>query len=110
MTCPSCALIFQNIEAREGYEDFGDESSDKEFETPARSIQGSQKRRQKNRVPENSKGRDALGFEMYTPFSTWLTQSDTDPTFPLTSSAKITALKALLLKGFREAPMDKVCF
>lgn len=109
MTCPSCALIFESAKALKGFEDVSEESSDMESETPAQNL-GRKSRRGKNRVPENSKGRDALGFEMYTPFSTWLTQSDTDPNFPLTSSAKITVLKALLLNGFREAPMDKVCF
>jgi hypothetical protein len=30
--------------------------------------------------------------------------------FPLTASAKTTVLKALLLRGFIEAPFDKVYF
>jgi hypothetical protein len=57
-----------------------------------------------------SKGVDALGFEPLTKDSTWVTRSDSDPDFPLVPSAKTTALKALLLKGFEEAPLDKVCF
>jgi len=40
--------------------------------------------------------------------STWLTQSDNDPEFALAPSAKTAALKATLLKGFEEAPLDKV--
>lgn len=56
-----------------------------------------------------SKGLDALGFEPFTKDSTWVTRSDHDPNFPLIPSAKTTALKALLLKGFEEAPDDKVC-
>lgn len=55
-----------------------------------------------------SKGIDALGFEPFTKDSTWVTKSDYDPDFPLIPSAKTTALKALLLKGFQEAPDDKV--
>lgn len=55
-----------------------------------------------------SKGMDALGFEPFTKDSTWVTKSDYDPNFPLIPSAKTTALKALLLKGFEEAPDDKV--
>jgi hypothetical protein len=57
-----------------------------------------------------SKGVDELGFEPSTKDSTWVTRSDHDPDFPLVPSAKTTALKALLLKGFEEAPLDKVCF
>lgn len=57
-----------------------------------------------------SKGADALGFEPSTRDSTWVSRSDTDPDFPLVPSAKTMALKALLLKSFEEAPLDKVCF
>lgn len=55
-----------------------------------------------------SKGLDALDFEPFTKDNTWVTRSDYDPNFPLIPSAKTTALKALLLKGFEEAPDDKV--
>lgn len=56
-----------------------------------------------------SKGLDALDFEPFAKDDTWVTRSDYDPKFPLIPSAKTTALKALLLKGFEEAPDDKVC-
>ncbi|PQE14945.1 dna repair rad5 protein [Rutstroemia sp. NJR-2017a WRK4] len=55
-----------------------------------------------------SKGVDELGFEPFTKDSTWVTRSDHDRDFPLVPSAKTAALKALLLKGFEEAPLDKV--
>jgi hypothetical protein len=51
-----------------------------------------------------------LGFEP-SAIGTWITKSD-DPSknFPLAPSAKTTALKSILLKGFVEAPLDKVSF
>jgi hypothetical protein len=67
----------------------------------------SQKTREK-RVPEWSKGRDFFGFEPYTTHSTWIQESDRDiSNLPLTSSGKITALKALLLDAFEKQPMEK---
>ena len=51
---------------------------------------------------------DVLGFEPFTEDGTWVTISDYDTNFPLVPSAKTTALKALLLKGFDDAPDDKV--
>jgi hypothetical protein len=63
----------------------------------------------KKRVPEWSKGRDFFSFEPYTTHSTWLQESDKEDTkLPLTSSGKITALKALLLDAFEKQPMEKV--
>jgi hypothetical protein len=58
---------------------------------------------------KGTKGKDASGFEPHTSHSEWLEMSDLhSEQFPLTASAKTTALKALLLKGFMEAPFDKV--
>jgi hypothetical protein len=58
-----------------------------------------------------SKGRDALGFEPgLNTGEAWVSRSDWDADFPLTPSGKTTALKAVLLKGFVEAPLDKVSF
>jgi hypothetical protein len=54
-----------------------------------------------------SKGKDFMDMEPVTKDSTWIDRSDYDPTFPLTPSAKTTALKAILLKGITEAPLDK---
>jgi len=109
--------MFYNLKPYKGaYEgDDDDESS------PEVSVGGEQSSRQssvrngysaqsKKKIGKNndSKGRDAMGFEPSTKHSTWVHQSDTDPEFPLTASAKTVALKAILLKGFTEAPTDKV--
>ena len=49
-----------------------------------------------------------MGFEPFTK-ETWITKSDNrSGDFPLAPSAKTTALKSILLKGFVEAPLDKV--
>lgn len=63
----------------------------------------------KRRIVEDSKGIDMMGHEPRTN-STWVPMSDYTPGFPLTASAKTAALKAILLNGFDEAPMDKVSF
>lgn len=62
----------------------------------------------KKRDTSISKGRDLRGFEPMTKDSSWIELSDIDEDFPLTPSSKTTALKSLLLKGFEEAPLDKV--
>jgi hypothetical protein len=49
-----------------------------------------------------------MGFEPFTK-ETWITKSDNPSgVFPLAPSAKTAALKSILLKGFVEAPLDKV--
>ena len=50
-----------------------------------------------------------MDFEPSTGDSTWVARSDWDREFPLAPSAKTTALKSILLKGFVDAPLDKVC-
>jgi hypothetical protein len=97
MTCPSCDQIFTETRPREIAE-----ANDEGTNHRARKTK-------KQVLPANSKGRDVLGFEPMAE-STWLTQSDTDESFPLTPSAKTAALKATLLKGFEEAPLDKVIY
>lgn len=62
------------------------------------------------KIDKFSKGRDLMGFEPITNDSTWVSKSDREEGFTLTPSTKTTALKALLLKGFEEAPLDKVGF
>ena len=74
---------------------------------PLASTQGSKSRKRKARHASGGKGADALGFEPKVVGSTWVDKSD-DDSFPLIPSAKTAALKAILLKGFREAPTDKV--
>jgi SNF2 family DNA or RNA helicase len=95
MTCPSCNQIFTETHPRE--------IAENDDEAPNHRA----RKTKKQVLPANSKGRDALGFEPMAE-STWLTQSDNDEAFPLTPSAKTAALKATLLKGFDEAPLDKV--
>ena len=99
MTCPSCNQIFTETTTREIASDDEDEFN-----------QGNHRARKgkKYLLPAESKGRDALGFEPAVE-SLWLYKSDVDPEFPLAPSAKTAALKATLLKGFEEAPLDKVC-
>jgi len=102
------------------YEDEGEDDDESSPETSAvgsqsdrqsspRNIRGAQSKKKLGKK-YNSKGLDALGFEPSTKDSTWVHQSDVDPDFPLAPSAKTTALKAILLKGFIEAPTDKVSF
>ncbi|PBP21187.1 hypothetical protein BUE80_DR007992 [Diplocarpon rosae] len=105
MTCPECNRIFQKpekvripaVEHEVGVED--DENA---------SGSGSRKGKGKKKAKSPSKGVDTLGFEPSAKDSSWVTESDFDPHFPFTPSSKTTALKALLLKGFEEAPLDKV--
>jgi hypothetical protein len=61
-----------------------------------------------NNHSSNSLGLDALNFEPKTKGETWVTKSDCTPDLPLMPSSKTTALKAILLKGFDDAPLDKV--
>ncbi|KAI9649741.1 hypothetical protein NHQ30_002322 [Ciborinia camelliae] len=114
--CPKCDIIFASAEP---YGDLQIPDDDNMESTPGQtqesesSSRGSNKRQKSNdssRRPRGipSKGMDELGFEPFTKDSTWVTKSDYDPSFPLIPSAKTTALKALLLKGFEEAPDDKV--
>ncbi|TVY33570.1 putative ATP-dependent helicase, partial [Lachnellula subtilissima] len=97
-TCPSCNQIFTEAKPREIASEDDDDDGQGNY--------GGRKGK-KRVLPPNSKGRDALNFEPAVE-SIWLYKSDVDPEFPLTPSAKTTALKATLLKGFEEAPLDKV--
>jgi hypothetical protein len=83
-----------------GQEDYSQQSTS-ESATNKKSKRGKQ-------LNDSSKGRDALGFETQSDCS-WLLKSDHDPEFPLTPSTKTLALKSILLRGFAEAPLDKVC-
>ncbi|KAJ8060331.1 hypothetical protein OCU04_010665 [Sclerotinia nivalis] len=115
--CPKCDIIFTSAEPYTDLEIPDDDNMDSSPSQAAESegsSRGSNKRHKSSddfsRRPRGtmSKGVDALGFEPFTKDSTWVTRSDYDPAFPLIPSAKTTALKALLLKGFEEAPDDKV--
>ncbi|CAD6448459.1 19c1cb6b-239e-4802-8012-564b4d8d53ef [Sclerotinia trifoliorum] len=115
--CPKCDIIFTSAEPYTDLEIPDDDNMDSSPSQTAESegsSRGTNKRcklsddssRRPHRI--KSKGVDALGFEPFTKDNTWVTRSDYDPAFPLIPSAKTTALKALLLKGFEEAPDDKV--
>lgn len=90
----------------------GDEQLDEDEDESAGSSNAVRRRKGKigsrKKVNPNSKGVDSLGFEPSSTGDTWVSRSDVDPKFPLTPSTKTAALKALLLKWFKEAPMDKV--
>ncbi|KAI6708159.1 hypothetical protein JHW43_009312 [Diplocarpon mali] len=105
MTCPECNRIFQKMEKIKlaAVEDeIGDEDSE------SVSGDGSRREKSKKKFKSSSKGVDMIGFEPSSKDSSWVAKSDFDPYFPFTPSSKTTALKALLLKGFEEAPLDKV--
>ncbi len=103
MTCPACDRVFTNTERVQRTQPIAEE--DDYAENP----KSSSRKKQIQGPAGLSKGRDALGFEPSTSDSTWVAKSDYDPNFPLTPSSKTTALKSILLKGFADAPMDKVC-
>ncbi|RDL39913.1 uncharacterized protein BP5553_04253 [Venustampulla echinocandica] len=105
--CPTCNTVISQTFNPAGHGIQEDDEQDAPEPGP-KPRRGQGKQRRQKKVPENSKGRDAMGFEPYTPYSTWLTHSDTDSGFPLVPSAKTAALKSILLKGFTEAPLDKV--
>ncbi|TGO68172.1 hypothetical protein BOTNAR_0029g00400 [Botryotinia narcissicola] len=114
--CPKCDIIFNYASPYKDLEIPDDDGMDSGHNQAQESESSS--RASKRRKPNNdnsrhthgikSKGLDALDFEPFTKDNTWVTRSDYDPKFPLIPSAKTTALKALLLKGFEEAPDDKV--
>lgn len=94
--CPTCDRVFSGFEP---YQLPGgltiDDEEDADGEVPD--------------IPNGyvSKGLDARGFEPKTKDSTWVTRSDYEEGFLLAPSAKTAALKAALIKGFNEAPVDK---
>lgn len=106
MTCPQCNRVFNT------HNRVPNPAAIDEDDNADRSNPGSSRSAGRSKKPlghSGSKGRDELGFEPATPTdATWVTKSDHDPDFPLAPSSKTTALKALLLKGFEDAPLDKV--
>lgn len=110
MTCPACDKIFASFKPYRGpqandEDTMEGESVDNEPGTGSGSGKG--KKRRDKFGGSGSRGLDALGFEPKTTDSTWVAKSDRDE-FPLAPSAKTAALKAILLKGFADAPLDKV--
>ena len=119
-TCPECNRVFEGMEKVIGpqVEPESSSSSSRRSKSKSKGRANGKGKGKEREEPEDqgegvdklSKGRDLMGFEPITNDSTWVTKSDKDDGFPLTPSTKTTALKALLLKGFEEAPLDKVCF
>jgi hypothetical protein len=103
MTCPSCEKIFASFKPYKGPQAEDDESMDGESPDPF----GKRKKFGNKHGGQGSKGCDKLGFEPKVTHSTWVKRSDAGD-FPLAPSAKTAALKSILLRGFRTAPMDKV--
>ncbi len=113
MTCPECDRVFHKTEKVKRPGDGVSEDNDNDF-NPSRSSSTNPNSRERGKGKEKrrdygSKGKDSLGFEPFADDGTWISKSDVDPGFPLSPSSKTTALKALLLKGFEDAPLDKVC-
>ncbi|TGO11526.1 hypothetical protein BTUL_0107g00100 [Botrytis tulipae] len=114
--CPKCDIIFTNALPYKDLEipdDDGMDSGHNQAQESESSSRATKRRKTNNDNSRRthgikSKGLDALDFEPFAKDNTWVTRSDYDPKFPLIPSAKTTALKALLLKGFEEAPDDKV--
>ncbi|KAL2066010.1 hypothetical protein VTL71DRAFT_2081 [Oculimacula yallundae] len=118
MTCYQCNRVFEKIEPVPGPDPESAPSRGSKTRSKARGKgKGKERQRDNSQADDEeddetvqvfSKGRDLMGFEPKATDSTWVTKSDTDANFPLTPSTKTAALKALLLKGFEEAPLDKV--
>ncbi|KAG4442544.1 hypothetical protein IFR05_001956 [Cadophora sp. M221] len=117
-TCPQCNRVFEGMEKVVGpvVEPESSNSSSRRSKGKNKGRANGKGKGKEREASEDqadgidtfSKGRDMMGFEPATNDSTWLTKSDKDDGFPLTPSTKTTALKALLLKGFEDAPLDKV--
>lgn len=103
MVCPNCDQIFTEAKSRDIAPDNDDDDDDNS------QPRGRGRKKKKPTISANSKGLDALDFEPAVE-STWLEKSDNDPEFSLTPSTKTAALKSTLLKGFDEAPLDKVWY
>jgi hypothetical protein len=114
ITCPTCERVFTEVHKYRvpGIDDGEDSLDGESMDAPESNSErgGSQSKRRKfgKNIGVGSLGRDMLGFEPSVKDSSWVRKTD-DPTFPLAPSAKTAALKAVLLKGFQEAPDDKVC-
>lgn len=113
LTCPACEKIFTSFKPYKGPEADDEDSMDGSPSSKGRDGEAGNGRRKKYGKDKHgsgqfSKGCDALGFEPKVTDSTWVKRSDSAD-FPLTPSAKTAALKAILLKGFEAAPLDKAC-
>lgn len=110
LTCPACSKIFTSCRPYKGkglHLHNDEEMDDSPDHTPGYNSGNKRYKRSKDGYEGDSKGRDALGFEPIVADSTWVSMSDTGE-IPLAPSSKTAILKAILLKGFNDAPMDKV--
>lgn len=112
LVCPHCDRVFTEITSHTAVQfdeddaDDGSVESNDSDDTFSRS-QPSARSRAKRKI-KNGPGTDEMGFEPKSARSTWLNMTDRDPDVVPVPSTKVTILKSLLLKGFDEAPMDKV--
>jgi hypothetical protein len=98
--------MFSNVRPYEGAHINDDDMSSEGSPGPS-----SSKRRKTSKSNDRNgggKGKDVLEFDPTTKYITCIAKSDSDETFDLVPSAKTAALKAILLKGFEDAPLDKV--
>lgn len=104
--CPNCDRIFTDIVPYEGIR--FDDDYDQESITSEDEMSDNQPSRWNRKKKKNSPGTDEMGFEPKTKRSAWIAMSDKDRETSILPSVKSTILKTILLKGFDEAPMDKV--
>ena len=109
MDCPTCDKIFSSFKPFRGLTDGDEEDVETESQNHTHCNSQGHGKKRKGRHEAADKGADALGFEPKVKDSTWVDKTDGD-SFPLVPSAKMAALKAVLLRGFQEAPTDKVSF
>jgi SNF2 family DNA or RNA helicase len=110
MTCPACDKIFASFKPYKGpqaNDEDGMEGETVDGDSVSGSSNKGKKRKDRYSGGSGSKGVDALGYEPKVDHSTWVDKSDGND-LPLVPSAKTVALKAILLKGFTDAPTDKV--
>lgn len=105
LACPACERLFTSFKPYRGFQDNDEDSIDSDIDEVGGSGSSSGKGK-KRKDRSGDKCTDACGFEPKVVGSTWVDRSD-EKDFPLVPSAKTAALKAILLKGFQEAPLDK---
>jgi hypothetical protein len=106
LTCPFCNKIFVSFKAHKNIPDANDEDAMESASPDASQSTFPKGKKRKSSYGAQGKGSDALGYEPKVADSTWVDKSDSHD-FPLVPSAKTAALKAILLRSFKEAPTDK---
>lgn len=105
--CPTCDRIFTEVVPCEGMQS-GDDYDGESVTSEDEMLENQQSRRSRNKRNKAGPGTDEMGFEPKTRHSAWLAMSDKDQNSTILPSVKTAILKSILLKGFEEAPMDKV--